>query len=206
MTISKIGAVLFLGTLAAACASTEEETIAGEAELRTNVTDHTAGQCTATQCIEVVATERLLYLSVEGDDCDGATIWDFGLERLDADGNFSPMNIGPGWGLSDASCIGKSENMWHYHGLDRGTYRVCATFHDTLSPGAFTVYVKSASGLCESEPLVGTCSYCDDDGMGGFDPGSGGGEPTGAGGGETTGAGGSGGGDEHVGGEGGCDE
>jgi hypothetical protein len=170
MTISKIGWLLFAGA-GVACASSEGETRAEGSRIDAAVIER-GDACTVVECIDVIADERLLYLSIEGRDCDGATIWDFELEAQAPDGAFIPTGRVPLWGTSDPDCIGKSETMWHFHDLARGTYRLCARFHGTLSPGEMVLHARAAGGICDSHPFVAACSHCDASEMGEFDAGS----------------------------------
>lgn len=161
MTILRTGSLLLLGAVAVACTA-EGGIRDDDAELTAYVTDAMAGPCVATQCIDVVAEEHLLYLSVEGGDCQGDDLSEIALTRFDAAGDLVPVKVAPMWGTSDASCIGKSEKMWHFHRLAPGTYRVCATFHGTITAGSFAVHARAAGGMCISQPFAGRCSRCDD--------------------------------------------
>lgn len=163
MTIARTGVGLLLGTAAIACATAEDGTLEERARITTDVSHADNGHCVATQCIDVVATERLAYLALEGVDCDGGQITALDLERLDAAGDFVPLKMPPMWGTSDESCIGKAEKMWHYHGLERGTYRLCASFHETATPGPFAIYARAEGSACVVQSSVGMCTHCDDD-------------------------------------------
>jgi hypothetical protein len=193
MNIARTGAALFLGTVAVACTTADDGTLEERARLTTDVSHGENGHCIATQCVDVVATEPLAYLALEGVDCNGGQLWDLDLQRLDAAGDFVPVEIAAMWGTSDPTCIGKAEEMWHFHGLERGTYRLCTSFHETASAGPFVVYARVEGGACAGQSSVGMCTACDDGRR--RDQGSGGSTGTGGRGTPSGGQGAAGGGD-----------